>query len=197
MSADNAVALELALWDSVKDGSPAELESDLEQYPEGTFASLAQTQLEAAALSPMPARRHQSKSPPTLSTLPSGIPSRTATGARSLRPTSSNIPMGILPDSPARALLPLKVFSLPVSSRGHAAYLKLAIHRWLPSAGRFAFIPQRAVGMQAADYPGRESRARRQPKFSLARSGGGLAHKFYDPTYHPDGWYRDGLTNAS
>ncbi len=52
LSADNEVALELALWDSVKDGSPAELESYLEQYPEGTFASLVQTRLEAAALSP-------------------------------------------------------------------------------------------------------------------------------------------------
>ena len=55
LSADNEVALELALWDSVKDGSPAELESYLEQYPEGTFASLAQTRLEAAALAPTPA----------------------------------------------------------------------------------------------------------------------------------------------
>jgi adenylate cyclase len=54
LSADNAVALELALWDSVKEGSPAELESYLEQYPEGTFASLARTRLEAAALSPTP-----------------------------------------------------------------------------------------------------------------------------------------------
>lgn len=51
LSADNEVALELALWDSVKDGSPAELESYLEQYPEGTFASLARTRLDAAALS--------------------------------------------------------------------------------------------------------------------------------------------------
>jgi adenylate cyclase len=51
LSADNKVALELALWDSVKDGSPAELESYLEQYPEGTFASIAQTRLDAAALS--------------------------------------------------------------------------------------------------------------------------------------------------
>jgi adenylate cyclase len=49
LSADNEVALELALWDSVKDGSPAELESYLEQYPEGTFASLARTRLEIAA----------------------------------------------------------------------------------------------------------------------------------------------------
>ena len=55
LSADNDVALELALWDSVKDGSPAELESYLEQYPEGTFASLAQTRLEAATLSQAPA----------------------------------------------------------------------------------------------------------------------------------------------
>jgi adenylate cyclase len=54
LSADNEVALELALWDSVKDGKPAELESYLERYPEGTFASLARTRLEAA-LSPTPA----------------------------------------------------------------------------------------------------------------------------------------------
>ena len=51
LSADNEVALELALWDSVKDGSPAELESYLEQYPDGTFVSLARTRLDAAALS--------------------------------------------------------------------------------------------------------------------------------------------------
>ena len=51
LSADNEVALELALWDSVKDGSDAELESYLEQFPEGTFASIAQTRLDAAALS--------------------------------------------------------------------------------------------------------------------------------------------------
>ena len=55
LSADNEVALELALWDSVKDGSPAELESYLEQYPEGTFASLARTRLDAAALAAEPA----------------------------------------------------------------------------------------------------------------------------------------------
>ena len=52
LSADNEVALELALWDSVKNGSPAELESYLEQYPEGSFASLARTRIDAAALSP-------------------------------------------------------------------------------------------------------------------------------------------------
>jgi adenylate cyclase len=52
LSADNEVALELALWDSVKEGSPAELETYLEQYPEGTFASLARTRLDAAALPP-------------------------------------------------------------------------------------------------------------------------------------------------
>jgi hypothetical protein len=51
LSADNEVALELALWDSVKDGSPAELDSYLERYPEGTFASLARTRLDAT-LSP-------------------------------------------------------------------------------------------------------------------------------------------------
>jgi len=50
-SADSEVALELALWDSVKDGSPAELEAYLEQYPDGTFASLARTRLEAGTVS--------------------------------------------------------------------------------------------------------------------------------------------------
>jgi adenylate cyclase len=52
LSADNEVALELALWDSVKDGSAGELESYLKEYPEGTFAPLARTRLDAAALSP-------------------------------------------------------------------------------------------------------------------------------------------------
>ena len=52
LSADNEVALELALWDSVNDGSPGELASYIELYPEGTFASLARTRLDAAALSP-------------------------------------------------------------------------------------------------------------------------------------------------
>ena len=52
LSADNEVALELALWDSVKDGGPAELESYLEQYPEGTFASLARTRIDTAELAP-------------------------------------------------------------------------------------------------------------------------------------------------
>jgi adenylate cyclase len=55
-SADSEVALELAFWNSVKDGSPAELATYLERYPEGNFASLAQTRLNAAALSsPSPA----------------------------------------------------------------------------------------------------------------------------------------------
>lgn len=51
LSADNEVALELAFWDSVKDGNPAELESYLEQYPGGTFASLARARLDPAAAS--------------------------------------------------------------------------------------------------------------------------------------------------
>jgi class 3 adenylate cyclase len=41
VSADNEVALELSLWESVKDGARAELASYLEHYPDGTFASLA------------------------------------------------------------------------------------------------------------------------------------------------------------
>ena len=52
LSAESEVSLELALWESVKDGNPAELESYLEQYPDGTFASLARTRLDAAARSP-------------------------------------------------------------------------------------------------------------------------------------------------
>jgi adenylate cyclase len=52
LSADSEVALELSFWDSVKDGSPAELEAYLEQYPEGTFATLARTRLDTAAHSP-------------------------------------------------------------------------------------------------------------------------------------------------
>jgi adenylate cyclase len=43
LSAETEVSLELALWDSVKDGGPEELASYLEHYPEGTFASLART----------------------------------------------------------------------------------------------------------------------------------------------------------
>jgi len=39
-------------WDSVNDGSPGELESCIEHYPEGTFAAFARTRLDAAALSP-------------------------------------------------------------------------------------------------------------------------------------------------
>jgi adenylate cyclase len=49
LSAHDEVALELALWESVKDGGPAELASYLEHYPEGTFASLARTRQNAGA----------------------------------------------------------------------------------------------------------------------------------------------------
>jgi adenylate cyclase len=52
LSAESEVALELAMWESVKDGSPAELETYLEQYPDGTFASLARTRLDVVAHSP-------------------------------------------------------------------------------------------------------------------------------------------------
>jgi adenylate cyclase len=52
LSADSAAALELALWESVRDGSAGELETYLEQYPDGTFASLARTRLDAEARSP-------------------------------------------------------------------------------------------------------------------------------------------------
>jgi adenylate cyclase len=52
LSADNEVALELAFWESVKNGSPAELASYLEQISVGTFSSLARTRLAEATLSP-------------------------------------------------------------------------------------------------------------------------------------------------
>ena len=52
LSADSEAALELALWESVRDGSASELETYLEQYPDGTFASLARTRLEALASAP-------------------------------------------------------------------------------------------------------------------------------------------------
>jgi len=38
-------AFELALWDSVKDGTAEELETYLERFPEGTFSALARTRL--------------------------------------------------------------------------------------------------------------------------------------------------------
>jgi adenylate cyclase len=52
LSAEIEVSLELALWDSVKDGGPEELASYLEHYPEGTFASLARTRQTAAETEP-------------------------------------------------------------------------------------------------------------------------------------------------
>ena len=47
-STETEVALELAFWESVKDGTPAELETYLERYPDGTFAALARTRRDAA-----------------------------------------------------------------------------------------------------------------------------------------------------
>jgi adenylate cyclase len=68
-STDNEVVLELALWESVKDGGTAELDSYLEHYPEGTFASLARTrqsagQEDSSAAQSTPA--HQEATPETL-----------------------------------------------------------------------------------------------------------------------------------
>ncbi|HTV29885.1 MAG TPA: adenylate/guanylate cyclase domain-containing protein [Xanthobacteraceae bacterium] len=53
LSAESEAALELAFWESAKDGTPAELEAYLERYPDGTFAALAKTRL-ASAQSPEP-----------------------------------------------------------------------------------------------------------------------------------------------
>jgi hypothetical protein len=51
VSADTQAALELAFWESVRDGTATELESYLERYPEGTFAPLARARLEAGSTS--------------------------------------------------------------------------------------------------------------------------------------------------
>ncbi len=40
------MALELALWESVKDGDAAELDTYIEQYPNGTFTALARKRQE-------------------------------------------------------------------------------------------------------------------------------------------------------
>lgn len=55
LTAETEAALELAFWESIKEGAAAELESYLERFPEGTFAALARTRLGALALSPEPA----------------------------------------------------------------------------------------------------------------------------------------------
>ena len=47
LSPDTEAAVELAFWESVKDGTAVELETYLERYPEGVFAALARTRLEA------------------------------------------------------------------------------------------------------------------------------------------------------
>src|SRR4029077_5128478 len=75
MSADNEVALELALWDSVKDGSPAELETYLEQYPEGTLPHLPEHDSRQPCWHLRVLRRRRPRtSLSTLSILLSGIP---------------------------------------------------------------------------------------------------------------------------
>jgi adenylate cyclase len=64
LSADSEVALELALWDSVKEGDASELDTYLEKYPEGTFAALARTR--RRALEVEPAETIQSPGPPAV-----------------------------------------------------------------------------------------------------------------------------------
>jgi adenylate cyclase len=54
LSVESEVALELAFWESVKDGAVAELETYLQRYPDGTFAPLAKTRIEAASSSEAP-----------------------------------------------------------------------------------------------------------------------------------------------
>jgi class 3 adenylate cyclase len=49
------VALELALWDSVKDGDTGELDTYIEQYPDGTFAPLARKRQDSEAAAQTPA----------------------------------------------------------------------------------------------------------------------------------------------
>jgi hypothetical protein len=107
LSADNEVALELALWDSVKDGSPAELESYLERYPEGTFARSPEHGLMPPRFRPQAHRRRRPrKSPRSISTWPSGTPSRTAIDVRSFRPIWNSIRTASSPGAPGRASHP-------------------------------------------------------------------------------------------
>ena len=98
LSADNEVALELALWDSVKDGSPGELDPTWRSIPKAPLPhSPAPGSMQRRGRLQVPPRRHPRKSPRRRSILRSGIPSRTATEARSFKPTSNNIRMVISP----------------------------------------------------------------------------------------------------
>jgi hypothetical protein len=48
LSADTEAELELAFWESVKDGTPVELQTYIEKYPDGTFAPLARMRIAAS-----------------------------------------------------------------------------------------------------------------------------------------------------
>jgi len=60
-SAHDETALELAFWDSVRDGNTEELAAYLERFPEGTFAALAQARLSSRDREPS-----DEEPPPTL-----------------------------------------------------------------------------------------------------------------------------------
>jgi len=84
-SADSEVALELAFWNSVKDGGPTELETYLERYPDGTSPRSPERGLMLLHCLRPARRRRPSRSLRTLSILLSGSQSRIVRDAKSSR----------------------------------------------------------------------------------------------------------------
>jgi|JI8StandDraft_1071087.scaffolds.fasta_scaffold16773_4 hypothetical protein len=84
-AADN-VALELAMWDSVKDSDRAgELQAYLTQFPNGTFAVLAKSRIEALQATSLPA-----KSPAVLTPPAPVVPANTPSSAPLVAKAMSN-----------------------------------------------------------------------------------------------------------
>ncbi len=91
----------------VKDGSPAELESYLERYLEGTFASLARTRLDATALSPAgPSAPTPEEVAAEALDLAFWNSVKDSNRRESFRPIWNSIRTAISPGSPGRASLP-------------------------------------------------------------------------------------------
>jgi len=84
-SADSEVALELAFWNSVKDGGPTELETYLERCPDGTSPRSPERGLMLLHCLRPARRRRPSRSLRTLSILLSGSQSRIVRDAKSSR----------------------------------------------------------------------------------------------------------------
>jgi adenylate cyclase len=105
LSAESEVALELALWNSVKDGTTAELETYLEQYPEGLSLRLPAPGSMLHRTQPPRAQRNRSREtrPLMLSIWHFGSRSRTAVDPRSCRHTLIDTQTAISPRSPGHA----------------------------------------------------------------------------------------------